>query len=145
MNIQERLANAPLPKDQVGAYAMKSTRTPSLVLMTLCVLWIVVLIGDMCLAGYFDLIYTRNNVEFVPRLTWLKVVGNLLMGLGSVVIFMGSTFIFAMRTYPLARLTTFIAMVPFVTPGIVLGIPIAIWAYQVLQKREVQDSFHNID
>ena len=113
--------------------------------MTLCVIWILVLIGDLGVALVADVNSHDSGLEFEPRFTGMKILLNGALGLGSVFLFLGSSFIFALRNYQLARLTTLIGMIPFVTPGIVIGIPFAIWAYQVLRKQEVMDSFHNIN
>ena len=145
MSIDERLAGATLPPDRVGQYAIKATRNPSVVMMTLCVIWIIVLIGELGFALVSDVNNYDSEIEYATKFTGLKILTNCLLGIGSVVLFLGSSFIFAMRNYQLAKITTIIGMIPFVTPGIVIGIPIAIWAYAVLQKREVMDSFHNID
>lgn len=145
MSIDERLADATLPPDRVGKYAIKATRNPSLIMMALCVIWIIVLIGDIGVALVSDVNNYDSEVEYTARFTGMKILMNCLLGIGSVVLFLGSSFIYALRNYQLAKITTLIGMIPFVTPGIVIGIPIAIWAYVVLQKREVMDSFHNID
>ena len=75
-------------------------------------------------------------VQIAVRATW----GLALVFASSFVLY-GATRMLKLRNYSTARSASVVAMIPMVGPCCILGIPFGIWAFVVLSKPDVRDSF----
>lgn len=118
-------------------------RPPAVVLIVLAAL---ALLYDVAGFSYMLLVEAPKSVSDFSSVEGLVVAGSIVVGFGLFMfvhafIIFGMTEMWRLRSRNYVSLAMAIAIVPSISPGYVLGIPIAIWIYQVLKKPDVQAAF----
>jgi hypothetical protein len=71
----------------------------------------------------------------------IGVVLGIISIIGGVVVLMGALRMKNLKSHTFAMVSSVIAMIPFISPCCILGIPFGIWALVVLLKPEVKAAF----
>lgn len=77
-----------------------------------------------------------QSMKMLVRSIWTVVLIN-----ASAFILYGAIQMKNLRKYSFARAATVVAMVPCIGPCCILGIPVGIWAFSVINKPGIEESF----
>ncbi len=128
------------------AWALRQVNSPATALMVVSILGGVL---NLALIGFNFLLLTsdlRENLEpqagvAVEVRILFRTAVEVLSFSACAIILAGSIKLRRLQSLSFCRFSTILAMIPCLTPLVVVGIPIGIWAFVTLNKREVAEAF----
>ena len=128
------------------ALAKKMVWGPAVALSVVAVLGMIVDVAVIANAFWSDgpaMIATygpkQGRVMFIA-----DVVVNVLVLCTHLVILLGATNLYKLDSYSGALAAAILAIIPFCSPGVIIGIPFGIWAIVVLCRAVVRNAFHKV-
>ena len=116
------------PKDEVTA--------PAIALMVVSILALVLGSAGLVFGVFLMAVQDNATPEIIVRSVW----GGLLLISAAFVLF-GAIKMKNMKDYGVAKAAAIVAIIPFVGPCCLIGIPFGIWAVVVLNKPHVRAAF----
>ena len=129
-----------LADDENGRPLLNPLRVPARFLIALSVFALIVVVNALPThMASFQFVAEEEARDVSSIVTSIVILA--FMFLFGAIVLVGAVSMLRLRSYRAARLAAIVAMVPVISPLVVLGVPFGIWAMALLGRPEVKARF----